>query len=37
MLAWETGRVRDIQSSFGEITVGLTPFADANALKAATV
>jgi hypothetical protein len=35
--AWETGRVRETQSPLGEITVGLRPFADANASKAATV
>lgn len=36
-LAWETVRVRDSQSPFGEITVGFKPFAAAKELKAATV
>jgi hypothetical protein len=35
--AWETGRVIDNQSPFGEITLGLRSLADANALKADTV
>jgi hypothetical protein len=37
LFAWETGSVMDTQSPFGEITVGLSPFADANASNTATV
>jgi hypothetical protein len=37
LFALETGRVTDTQSPFGEITVGVSPLADANVLKAETV
>jgi hypothetical protein len=37
LFAWETGRVIDTQSPFGEVTVDVRLFADANALKAETV